>query len=57
MGPGGHLCRCKWRIANANAYGYCYPATDANTQGGPIGKAAPNASAQAIEFRRTNFWW
>jgi hypothetical protein len=79
LGPGGHFCRCKRRIANTNAYGYsdgyCYTyghanvqphgnsignghaATDANTQVGTIGKAASHASAQAIGFRRTDFWW
>jgi hypothetical protein len=55
MGPGGHFCRCKRRSAIANTYGYT--ATDANTQAGAIGKAAPNASTQAIEFRRAYFWW
>jgi hypothetical protein len=34
-------------IAIANGHGE----TDANTQGGAIGKAAPNACAEAIEFR------
>jgi hypothetical protein len=48
MGPGGHFCRCKRRSANTNAYGYT--ATHANTQAGAIGKAAPNASAQAIDI-------
>jgi hypothetical protein len=53
MGPGGHFCRCKRRIANTNGYGYCYTATDPNTQIGAIAKAAPHASAAAIEFRCT----
>ena len=56
MGPGGHFCRCKRRIANTNTNAYGYTATDANTQVGTIAKAAPDASAQAIEFRRTDFW-
>ena len=60
LGPGGHFCRCKRRIANTNAYGYSYAngyaATDANTQVGANGKAAPNASAQAIEFRRAEIF-
>jgi hypothetical protein len=52
MGPGGHFCRCKRCIANTNAYGYGYgyAATDANTEAGAIRKAAPNASAQAIDI-------
>jgi hypothetical protein len=48
MGPGGHFCRCKRRSANTNAYGYT--ATDANAQIVAIRKAAPNASAQAIDI-------
>ena len=55
MGPGGHFRRCKRRFANTNAYGHAAP--NADTQAGAIGKAAANASAQAIEFRRTDFWW
>jgi hypothetical protein len=52
MGPGGHFCRCKRCIANTNAYGYGYgyAATDANTEAGAIRKAAPNASAQAVDI-------
>jgi hypothetical protein len=46
MGPGGHFCRGERRRANTNAYA----ATDANPQAGAIGKAAPHASAEAIEF-------
>jgi len=48
MGPGGHFCRGERRIANTNAYGYT--ATDADTEAGAIRKAAPNASAQAIDI-------
>jgi hypothetical protein len=52
MGPRGHFCRCKRCIANTNSYryGYGYTATDANTEAGAIRKAAPNASAQAIDI-------
>jgi hypothetical protein len=50
MGPGGHFCRGERRIANTNAYGYGYTATDADTEAGAIRKAAPNASAQAIDI-------
>ena len=35
-----------------NSIGNCHAATDANAQVGAIGKAAPHASAEAIEFRR-----
>jgi hypothetical protein len=50
MGPGGHFCRCKRRSANTHAYAYGYTATDANAQIVAIRKAAPNASAQAIDI-------
>jgi len=36
-----------------NGVGNCHAATDANAQVGAIRKAAPDASAEAIEFRRT----
>ena len=59
MGPGGHFCRCKRRsaITDAYRYGYGYTATDANTQAGAIGKAAPNASAQALDIQGGISWW
>jgi hypothetical protein len=37
-----------------NSIGNCHAATDANTQSGAISKAAPNPSAEAIEFRRAD---
>jgi hypothetical protein len=66
LGSGRHPCCCGRRHANADTYCYSdgdrhaqchrnrigngYAATDANTQSGAIGKAAPNASAEAIKF-------
>ena len=42
---------------HCNSIGNGDAATDANTQVGAIGKAAPHTSAAAIESRRTgNFW-
>jgi hypothetical protein len=35
-----------------NGVGNCYAATDANTEVGAIRKAAPHASAEAIDFTR-----
>jgi hypothetical protein len=40
-----------------NSIGNCHAATDANAQVGAIRKAAPHASAEAIEFRRTGNSW
>ena len=62
MGPGRHICRGgrrRYTDANAtalqprpygNSIGDGHTATDANTEGGAIRKAAPNASAQAIDI-------
>jgi hypothetical protein len=35
---------------HGNSIGHSHAATDANTQSGAISKAAPNASAQAIDI-------
>jgi hypothetical protein len=37
-----------------NSIGNCHAATDANAQVGAIAKAAPHASAEAIDFHRAN---
>jgi hypothetical protein len=39
---------------HGNSIGHSHAATDANTQSGAISKAAPNPSAEAIEFRRAD---
>ena len=73
LGAGRHLCCGGRRYANPDAHCYSdsdrhanchrnrigngYAATDPNTQVGAIAKAAPDASAQAIEFRDNGFWW
>ena len=62
LGAGRYLC-CggrRYTDADAHCHANCqshrdsiansYAATDANTQSGAIGKAAPNASAEAIKF-------
>ena len=73
LGAGRHLCCSGRRYTNAdthcysdsdrhahchcNRIGNCYAATDANPQIRANGKAASHASAAAIEFRGTDFWW
>jgi hypothetical protein len=42
---------------HCNSIGNGHAATDANAQVGAIRKAAPHASAEAIEFRRTGNSW
>lgn len=42
---------------HCNSIGNSYATTDANAQVGAIRKAAPHASAEAIEFRRTGNSW
>ena len=42
---------------HCNSFGNGHATADANTQVGPIGKAASHASAASVESRRTgNFW-
>jgi hypothetical protein len=43
--------------SHSDRHGNCHAATDANAQVGAIRKAAPDASAEAIEFRRTGNSW
>jgi hypothetical protein len=42
---------------HCNSIGNSHATTDANAQVGAIRKAAPHASAEAIEFRRTGNSW